>query len=1422
MKKVLTIAVLVLSFLLPFSNTTTGAAAWNTPDNNRALSDPPYQALINTFTTLSSDRPTATLTQTVTLRARVLESTGFTPAGMIEFWEGTERLGEGAVSSTGWATLTVTNFSAGSHTLTAVYSGDETFAGSTSDAFTQIIEKIPSILSVTLATPNPSYVGQPVTVDVSARAAAGFSGSPTGTVTVTSDGQTCAVNLTNGTGSCEITFFSVGAKTLALAYPGDDRFQGDDDVLTEQTVLQAYTSTQIESFDPAEPALGQTVSVNVRVTANSPAGGTPTGTVQVYGLPGETCTVTNLDSNGRGSCTFIVSALGERSVQARYLVTDNYRASFTNRVLTVTKGLTSVSIIAPTPITSTLNQPVQIYFRVTKLGHAAQVPTGSVTIRMGDSIICTVNALPASGSGSCGFTPSSAESIALTADYSGDDNYAGDSSETHTLEVNKISTNVVIDAVTPNPSLLGQTVTFTFHVTPSEVSGPLTGTVTILDEGTPFCSAAVESGSCSNAFHSLGEKSLSASYSGNSIYQEDTSDPVLLTVNGQNTFADPNLSCGGRLPCFPTIQQAIDGASPGYSVSVYPGEYSEVVNVGKNVAVTLLGSVTISGSLSINDGVWTNSPESLIVTGDLTQTGGTFDANGGTLEMGGASGQSLTLLDPVHTLTINSLDGVVMLGAPLDIDGSLTLVTGTLDVSEANYPIHLSGNLGRSTGSFNPRHGTLTLDGAEQTISGANTFYNLTRRLPGTLTFPAGLAQTITGVLDLQGVEGSPLILRSSAPGNRWLIDPQAGRTLAYLDVQDSSNIHPLRINALSCNSVTSGNNSGWNFFAPQIDAQSANVTEGQDQILTLTASDRDGDPLTLTVLALPAYGRLYQYENGRGAEITEVPAAVTDTQHRLIYAFTQDGPAQDTFNIRASDGLEENSAAFTLNRTMVNDPPVISTILEQHTPEDTALGPLSFTVTDEETPAAELVVTAASERSELVPPAGLVLGGSGTNRTLRITPALNQHGGTNITLSVQDEGTEPVTMTFLLTVDPVNDTPGSGNSAVDLDEDSTYTFQPADFPFSDSVDGDIFGGIRVTETVTSGTLAADGFAVRSGDLIPDVSKLTFAPEANLVGVPYTSFKFQARDSAGSFSPVYTMTLNVTALNDAPVAVNDTYGTDEDQTLTENAENGLLSNDSDIDSDLLTVLLVTQPAKGTLTLQPDGSFTYVPDRNEHGSDSFTYRTRDGELQSSTATVTIEIQPVDDPPVLTLGALPEAEEGESLSFTANYIDPDDNQNDLAPGLTLEWDFGDGTILSGGLTATHAYADDGTYTITARVKNSTGQVLSTDSGSLAVANVAPLVDAGGDGAAVKGSPFTRAGTFNDPGADTWTATVDYGDGSGEQALALTGKTFTLEHTYTQGGTYTVIIQVQDNGSQPGVAILQVVVTGGCVQFVPIVLR
>lgn len=145
----------------------------------------------------------------------------------------------------------------------------------------------------------------------------------------------------------------------------------------------------------------------------------------------------------------------------------------------------------------------------------------------------------------------------------------------------------------------------------------------------------------------------------------------------------------------------------------------------------------------------------------------------------------------------------------------------------------------------------------------------------------------------------------------------------------------------------------------------------------------------------------------------------------------------------------------------------------------------------------------------------------------------------------------------------------------------------------------------------------------------------TLTPAANASGTSDVALK--VRDAAGNVAS-QTFTLTVSAVNDAPVGVDDRYTAIPGAILTVAAANGVLANDTDVDSahNLLTVTVDTDPAHGTLTLNSDGGFTYTHDGGTSTSDSFTYRVTDGTTAATARpTVSIAITAMNAAPALAL-------------------------------------------------------------------------------------------------------------------------------------------------------------------------------------------
>lgn len=154
----------------------------------------------------------------------------------------------------------------------------------------------------------------------------------------------------------------------------------------------------------------------------------------------------------------------------------------------------------------------------------------------------------------------------------------------------------------------------------------------------------------------------------------------------------------------------------------------------------------------------------------------------------------------------------VILQDAIDIDGTLNIIAGELDVGSDN-DITISGNWINSGGTFDEQTGTVIFDGQEQSLLSSETFYNfnmtLTTAATGTLYVEEGTTMAITGEMRLRGFDAANrLFLRSTNTGNPWTIDPSGTRANNYLNVRDSVNVDGAIINPP--NSVDAGNTVNW------------------------------------------------------------------------------------------------------------------------------------------------------------------------------------------------------------------------------------------------------------------------------------------------------------------------------------------------------------------------------------------------------------------------------------------------------------------------------------------------------------------------------------------------------------------------------------------------------------------------------------
>lgn len=180
----------------------------------------------------------------------------------------------------------------------------------------------------------------------------------------------------------------------------------------------------------------------------------------------------------------------------------------------------------------------------------------------------------------------------------------------------------------------------------------------------------------------------------------------------------------------------------------------------------------------------------------------------------------------------------------------------------------------------------------------------------------------------------------------------------------------------------------------------------------------------------------------------------------------------------------------------------------------------------------------------------------------------------------------------------------------------------------------------------------------------------------------------------------------------------------------------------------------------------------------------------------------EIFAVNRAPSADAGAEIDGAEGQQVQFDGRgSADPD------GQALMYAWDFGDGSPAGTDPTPTHVYADDGDYAVSLVVSD--GELTATSTTQARIRNVVPVLAPLAGASLGPDGQYGASGAFADPGADSWTATVDYGDGAGMQPLTLSGKAFTLNRTYGAPGTYVVRVTVSDDDGGTGQAEAEVIV-------------
>lgn len=304
-----------------------------------------------------------------------------TPTGTITYYDDGSEMGSALLNSSASAALTTSLLVVGQHKITASYPGDFNFDKSTSNTLIETITGDPSTTSLTVA-PNPAGAFTPVTLSSSVSSQYG---TPTGTVTFTSDGSTLAsVPLNGGLATTTISSLGAGSYNLVAHYNANTRFEASTSAVAHEKVIAAASVTSL-TMSPNPAAATQPVTMSVHVRAASGIS-IPKGEVQFYD---GSSMIGSAALNTAGDASFTASQLaaGTHTITAHYGGSSNFNPSSATASESVNLIATKLSLAA-TPNPANTGQTITLTASATA-SLAGMVPSGQVTFYDGNQSLGT-------------------------------------------------------------------------------------------------------------------------------------------------------------------------------------------------------------------------------------------------------------------------------------------------------------------------------------------------------------------------------------------------------------------------------------------------------------------------------------------------------------------------------------------------------------------------------------------------------------------------------------------------------------------------------------------------------------------------------------------------------------------------------------------------------------------------------------------------------------------------------------------------------------------------------------------------------------------------------------------------------------------------------------------------------------------------
>ncbi|MED3961543.1 tandem-95 repeat protein, partial [Niallia taxi] len=406
----------------------------------------------------------------------------------------------------------------------------------------------------------------------------------------------------------------------------------------------------------------------------------------------------------------------------------------------------------------------------------------------------------------------------------------------------------------------------------------------------------------------------------------------------------------------------------------------------------------------------------------------------------------------------------------------------------------------------------------------------------------------------------------------------------------------------------------------PTAKDSSLNVTEDEAANGVVEASDADKDKLTFAIA-----------ENGQKGK-----AVLTDAETgKFTYTPDKNANGEDKVVFTVTDGQGEPvKATVSISIKAVNDAPTTAsdsfTTKEDEKLEIGAAESILVNDEDVDNDALEAILVKATAHGKLE---------LNKDGTFTYTPDKDYSGTDSFTYKATDGKLTSAEQTVKIEVKPVNDLPTAKDSSLNVTED-------------EAASGMVEASDADKDKLTF-AIAENGQKGKAVLTDAETGEFTYTPDKNANGED--KIVFTVTDGQGE--PVKaTVSISIKAVNDAPTAASDSFTTNEDEKLTIGSEKSILVNDEDVDNDNLQAILVKGPANGLLVLNADGTFTYTPDKDYSGKDSFTYKATDGKLESAEQTVEIEVKAVNDTPTADASSI-ELEEDSSFNGKLTGSDPE---------------------------------------------------------------------------------------------------------------------------------------------------------------------